>query len=307
MSRRKNTGRNITGILVLDKPCGKGSNESLQIVKRLFNARKAGHTGSLDKLASGLLPLCFGEATKLSGFLLNADKRYQTTVRLGERSTTGDAEGEILETRPVPDLDQGRIDAVLQRFTGEISQVPPMFSAVKVAGQRLYKLAHQGKTIDREARQVTIHELRLQRFQSPDLELDVTCSKGTYIRTLAEDIGEALGCGARVQRLRRVCAGPFRAEQMVQLDTVEAAARDSGTTALDALLLPAESALEDVPKVSLPEASAFYLKQGQPVLVPHAPTQGLVRLYRGHGHFIGVGEVLDDGRVAPRRLFRGPI
>jgi len=306
VGRRRIKGRNISGILVLDKPRKKGSNESLQIVKQLFNARKAGHTGSLDKLASGVLPICLGEATKVSGFLLNADKRYVAKVRLGEVSATGDAEGEILECRPVPALREHQVLDVLADFTGEIEQIPPMFSALKHQGQRLYKLAHQGKTVEREPRPVTIHTLDLVALEGESLEIDVRCSKGTYIRTLAEDIGEALGCGGRVDSLRRVEAGPFVAEQMVGLEELEQLAVD-GLAALDALLLPAEAALGDLHALSLSESLAFYLSQGQPVLVPHSPTQGMVRLHRSGGEFIGVGEVLDDGRIAPRRLFATPI
>ncbi len=301
MSRRRPRGRPISGILPLDKPVGLGSNEVLQQVKRLYRARKAGHTGSLDRLASGLLPICLGEATKMSGFLLNADKRYLATVRLGVTTTTGDAEGEVTATRPVPVLERGEVEAVLARFTGEISQVPPMHSAIKVRGQRLYKLAHRGLVVEREARTVTIHELTLLGLDRESLELEVACSKGTYIRTLAEDIGEALGCGGHVCALRRTEVGPFRGGQMVTLEQLETNAAE-GLEALDARLLPAEAALADCPRVSLPENAAYYLRRGQPVLVAHAPTGGWVRIYAGEGEFVGVGEVLDDGRIAPRRL-----
>ena len=305
MGRNRSKGRDITGLLILDKPTGRGSNESLQIVKRLFQARKAGHTGSLDRLACGLLPICLGEATKVSGFLLNADKRYLTTVRLGEQTTTGDAEGEVIASKPVPELNESDVKVVLAQFRGEIEQVPPMFSAVKVQGQRLYKLAHQGKTIKRSARKVTIHDISLDRLEGADLHIAVHCSKGTYIRTLAEDIGAKLGCGGRVDALRRISAGPFEAAQMVTLEELHRVAEE-GLDALDALLLPAEYALAQLPKVEVPQASAFYLRQGQPVLVPHAPTEGCVRLFFGEHDFLGVGEVLDDGRIGPRRLFKSP-
>ena len=298
-------GRPIDGILVLDKPVGMGSNESLQVVKRLFRARKAGHTGSLDRLASGLLPICMGEATKISGYLLNADKRYETCVRLGARTRTGDAEGEVIENRAVPRYSRSRVDEVLSEFVGLIEQIPPMHSAIKHQGQRLYKLAHQGIEVERKARQVRIHHLDLLDQQADRLFVDVKCSKGTYIRTLAEDIGERLGCGAHVEALRRLEAGPFDIDASTSLDTVRERSRE-GLEALDAMLLPAEAGLSDWPEVHIPQRVAYYLEQGQPVLVPHAPTDGFVRIYSKSGGFLGVGEVQDDGRIAPRRLLRRP-
>ena len=296
-------GRNVNGILLLDKPVGIGSNEALQKVKRLFHARKAGHTGSLDRLASGLLPICFGEATKMSGFLLNADKRYLSTFKLGVVTSTGDAEGEVLESNPVENYSDRRIGQALDQFVGEISQIPPMHSAIKYQGQRLYKLAHQGKVVEREPRTVTVYRLDLTSRDTEALHVDITCSKGTYIRTLAEDVGRALGCGASVSRLHRVGSGPFDHSAMHTLSELESLA-EGGLEPLDALLMPAESALDDYPRVDLSEDAVFYVKQGQPVLVPHAPTSGWVRIYRKTDRFIGVGEVLDDGRVAPRRLLR---
>ncbi len=301
MGRRRESGRRIDGILLLDKPVGVGSNEALQRVKRLFRARKAGHTGSLDRLASGLLPLCFGEATKMSGYLLNADKCYESTFRLGVTTTTGDAEGEVVDTRPVGPLDAARVEAALARFRGTIEQVPPMFSAIKVKGQRLYKLAHQGMTVERDARTVTIHALELRGIGEDRISVFVRCSKGTYVRTLAEDVGEALGCGASVVELRRTGAGPFSGDAMHPLEEVERLAEE-GTDALDALLLPLEAAVADWPRVDLAEGLVFYVRQGQPVLVPHAPTEGWVQLFARGERFMGVGEVLDDGRIAPRRL-----
>ena len=286
---------------------GTGSNDALQVVKRLYNARKAGHTGSLDRLACGLLPICLGEATKMSGFLLNADKRYQAVVRLGERSTTGDAEGEIVERRDVPRLDMHEIEAVLARFRGEIQQVPPMHSAVKVGGQRLYKLAHKGVTIERESRPVTIHELRAVDFDGRDLRSEGGRGRRRgvdhpHTRTLAEDIGEALGPGARIEALRRTGSGPFAGDDMVTLDELAAIAERDGAEALDALLLPMQTAVAQWPELHLSESVAYYLRMGQPVLVPRAPTSGMVCLFRDRERFIGVGEVLDDGRIAPRRL-----
>ncbi len=305
MSRRRNKGRNVNGILLLDKPSGLTSNAALQIVKRLFQAAKAGHTGSLDPLASGLLPICLGEATKVSGFLLDADKHYRVRCKLGERTATGDAEGEVIETRPVEGLDAARIEAVFERFRGDIEQVPPMYSALKHQGQRLYALARQGVEVERQARQVTIHSLVLLAWDPPYLDLDVRCTKGTYVRTLAEDIGETLGCGAHVAELRRLGVGPYDQAGMVGLDRLQDLVAAEGPAALDALLLPIETALSQWPDVRLSADAAFYLRQGQPVVVPHAPTSGWVRLYAGDRQFLGMGEILDDGRVAPKRLMAG--
>ncbi|MFN2338945.1 MAG: tRNA pseudouridine(55) synthase TruB, partial [Gammaproteobacteria bacterium] len=266
-------------------------------------AQKAGHTGSLDPLATGVLPICLGEATKASAFLLDADKHYRVVCKLGETTSTQDAEGEVLETRPVGDYDLAELEAVLDRFRGPQEQVPPMFSAVKHEGQRLYKLARQGIEVERKARTIVIHELGLLSWESPNLEIEVHCSKGTYVRTLAEDIGEVLGCGAHVTALRRTGVGPYGGDDLVTLEQLEALAGE-GYAHLDALLLPMESALAQWPGVRLTGDAAFYLRQGQPVLVPKAPTSGWVRLYEGESTFLGMGEILDDGRVAPRRLMK---
>jgi tRNA pseudouridine55 synthase len=302
MGRHRGNERRVDGILLLDKPSGLTSNAALQKVKRLYRARKAGHTGSLDPLASGLLPVCLGEATKVSGFLLDADKHYWVSCRLGVCTTTADAEGEVLETRPVDAVTEKRLLEVMERFTGLIEQIPPMYSAVKHQGQRLYALARQGVEVEREPRRVTIHAMELLAFHPPMVEIDVRSSKGTYIRSLVEDIGEVLGCGAYVADLRRLGVGPYSAAAMVTLDALEARLASGGEAALDALLLPMESGLSQWPDVRLTGDAAYYLRQGQPVLVPHAPTAGLVRLYEGQRRFLGVGEILDDGRVAPRRL-----
>jgi tRNA pseudouridine55 synthase len=299
--RHRHKGRPVNGILLLDKPIGLTSNDALQEVKHLYKARKAGHTGSLDPLASGLLPICLGEATKASGFLLDADKHYRMTCRLGVRTTTGDAEGEVLETRPVGALDAAALEAVLDRFRGPIQQVPPMYSAVKHQGERLYKLARQGVEVAREARTVVIRELTLLAMNLPELELDVHCTKGTYVRTLAEDIGDLLGCGAHVTTLRRLGVGPYDEAGMITLADLKQLLLQ-GFEALDAILLPVETALAQWPGVRLSSDAAFYLRQGQPVLVPHAPTSGWVRLYQGEHQFLGMGQILDDGRVAPKRL-----
>jgi tRNA pseudouridine55 synthase len=303
MGRRRVRGRDVNGILLLDKPTGITSNDALQQVKRLYFAKKAGHTGSLDPLASGVLPICMGEATKVSAFLLDADKRYQVRCQLGVRTTTGDAEGDVMGTRPVPEFDQQRIESVLEGFRGSIDQIPPMYSALKHQGQRLYKLARKGVEVEREPRQVNIYELT-QRNRGEDwIDIDVHCSKGTYVRTLVEDIGEKLGCGAHVCALRRTAVGPYDDHQLVTLDSLKEL-KDKDMPAMDALLLPIESALSQWPDVNLSNDAAFYLQQGQPVLVPHAPTSGWVRLYQGDHTFLGMGEILDDGRVAPRRLMK---
>ena len=303
MARRRNRGRNVNGILLLDKPLGVTSNAALQQVKRLYRAAKAGHTGNLDPLATGLLPICFGEATKISSFLLDSDKRYVGTIKLGVITRTADAEGEVLETRPVGDYSEAQIREVLDRFTGEIEQVPPMHSAVKVNGTPLYKLAHKGLEIERKPRTVTIYSIALLRHEGDELEIEIHCSKGTYVRTLAEEIGEALGCGGHLSALRRTASGPFTLDEAVTMEQIEAAAEE-GNAALDALLLPIERALDDWPAVNLTDNSAYYVQQGQPVLVPQAPTSGWVRLHRPDGGFLGVGHILDDGRVAPKRLIK---
>jgi len=300
--RRQNPNlRRVNGILLLDKPAGITSNAALQTVKRMYMARKAGHTGSLDPLATGLLPLCFGEATKVSGFLLDADKDYRVICRLGARTTTGDAEGEVVEERSTDGIAEQQFTALLDEFTGELEQIPPMYSALKHKGERLYKLARQGVEVERQARQVTIYELQLVHFEAPLVEIRVRCSKGTYVRTLVEDIGERLGCGAHVAGLRRLGVGPFDGTGMVSMEQLETVASE-GHYALDQLLLPMESGLTQWPDVRLTGDAAFYLRQGQPVLVPRAPTAGWVRLYEGESRFLGMGEILDDGRVAPRRL-----
>ena len=304
MGRRRNSGRPVTGILLLDKPLGLSSNEALQRVKRYYRAAKAGHTGSLDPLATGLLPCCLGDSTKFSAFLLDADKRYRVRVRLGETTATGDAEGEVLERAPIDGVTEARLREVLADFLGPIDQLPPMYSAVKHQGQRLYELARQGLEVERQPRRIEIHALELLSMELPEIELDVHCSKGTYVRTLAEDIGRELGCGAHVSALRRTGVGPY-AEPDVSFVTGEqiaALAEAEDFAALDALLLPLDSALAHCTALKLSADSAFYLGQGQAVLVPQAPTEGLVRLYDPSAHFLGVGEIRDDGKVQPKRL-----
>lgn len=299
MARRKNKGRPVNGVILLDKPINMSSNHALQKVKRLFDARKAGHTGSLDPLATGMLPICLGEATKISAFLLDANKTYRFKCQLGTRTATADAEGEVIETRAFEHIGLHDVEQVIPRFIGDIEQVPPMYSALKQDGQRLYDLARQGIEVERKSRPVTIFSLEILGFEQGELELLVRCSKGTYVRTLAEDIGEALGCGAYITELRRLSVGPYDG-QMVTLEQLQEQA-DAGFDALDGMMLGIDSGISDWPEVRLDADSAYYIKLGQPVQVARAPTEGWVRIY-DEQHFLGVGEIQDDGRVAPRRM-----
>lgn len=303
MARRRR-GRDVSGILVLDKPQGLSSNDAVQKAKRLFHARKVGHTGALDPLATGVLPLCFGEATKFSQYLLTSDKKYLAELKLGIATNSGDADGAIIGEQPVRDVTRERVEAALRFFRGEIDQVPSMFSAVKHQGQPLYKLARQGIEIEREARRVKIYCNDIVALDGDSLTLSIHCSKGTYVRTIAQELGEHLGCGAHVAALRRLAAGPYGEMDLVTVDTLESALQSEGS--LDRFLLPVASAVGDWPEVRLNDDTAYYVRQGQPVIVPHAPAHGWVRLCEqldeGATRFLGIGEVLDDGRVAPRRL-----
>ncbi|MEM7016167.1 MAG: tRNA pseudouridine(55) synthase TruB [Pseudomonadota bacterium] len=299
MSRRRSQGRNIHGVLLLDKPIGITSNDALQQAKRLFKARKAGHTGSLDKLATGLLPLCFGHATKVASFLLDADKRYHAVCQLGQTTETGDAEGEITSSRPVEHIQCADVEQILTQFLGSQEQIPPMYSALKRDGKKLYELARQGITVEREARPIEIYSLELMDFHEGSMTLDVSCSKGTYIRTLAEDIGEALGCGAHVSSLRRVSVGLL--QDMISFETLENLAQ-AGFEQLDQTLMPIEDSLPDWPTVEVAGDMAYYMRQGQSMQVPQAPTEGWVRLFDKDTGFMGIGHILPDGRVAPKRL-----
>ncbi|TBU78537.1 tRNA pseudouridine(55) synthase TruB [Phytopseudomonas daroniae] len=303
MAQVKRIRRKVDGIILLDKPKGFSSNAALQKVRWLLNAEKAGHTGSLDPLATGVLPLCFGEATKFSQYLLDADKGYETVMQLGVTTTTADAEGEVLERREVK-VAAADIEALLPRFRGDISQIPPMYSALKRDGQPLYKLARAGEVVEREARSVTIARLELLDCTADKASLAVDCSKGTYIRTLVEDIGQLLGCGAHVAELRRVKAGPFGLVQTVSLEELERVHAEGGNEAVDRFLQPVDSGLEHWPLLSFSEHSSFYWLQGQPVRASDAPKFGMVRVQDHNGRFIGIGEVSEDGRIAPRRLIR---
>ncbi len=298
---RRTTGRKLNGILLLDKPKHQSSNHALQRVKRLYQARKAGHTGSLDPLATGMLPICFGIATRLSAFLLDADKHYTVRVRLGITTTTGDMEGEQQQIRSTAGIQQADIQAAMQQFLGTTEQIPPMYSALKHEGQRLYKLARAGVEVARKQRIITLHAIQLDAVEGEEFTMQVHCTKGTYVRTLAEDIGEVLGCGAHVTGLHRTGVGPYSAQPMISMPELEAAA-EQGEEALDALLIPSDSAIPDWPMVVLNADQSYYLQQGQAVQVAKAPTEGWVRLYQEPEQFLGVGEILSDGRVAPRRL-----
>jgi tRNA pseudouridine55 synthase len=303
MGCRSKKGRNVSGFLLLDKPAGITSNAALQAVKKLFNANKAGHTGSLDPLATGVLPLCFGEATKFSQYLLDADKRYLARIKLGVTTDSGDADGKILETKDVPVIDEAELENVLANYRGEIAQIPSMFSALKVDGQPLYKLARQGIEIERKERIVQIYQLDVVDRCEDEITVDVRCSKGTYVRSLAEDIGRDLGCGAHVNGLRRIGAGPFTIGETVTMDELEALA---GFDQLDEKLLPISSSVKSWPSVALTDITASYVRQGQAVQVANAPTQGWVSLFEEmtdiDDEFIGVGEIQEDGKIAPRRL-----
>lgn len=293
--------QNIDGILLLNKPVGISSNKALTEVKKIFNPKKAGHTGSLDPLASGMLPICLGEATKFSQYLLEADKEYYVEGKLGVRTTTGDAEGSIVETRDLPTDLASKIDVVLDKFRGEIQQIPSMYSALKFKGRPLYEYAREGIEIERASRSVNIKELTLISYAHDRLVLLVKCSKGTYIRTLIEDIGEQLGVGAYVSMLCRTYVAPYEDRPMVTLEKLKELA-DADRQLLKEQLLPIDSALSGWPLLTLTESLTYYIKQGQPIIVPKAPTEGLVRLVSNQQAFLGVGEILTDGRVAPRRL-----
>ncbi len=308
MGRPRRRGRDIHGVLLLDKPQGMSSNDVLQKVKRLYNANKAGHTGALDPLATGMLPICLGEATKFSQYLLDADKRYRVIARLGQRTDTSDADGNIVEERPLQ-FTQQQLEQALEHFRGDTQQVPTMFSALKYQGRPLYDYARQGITVPREARPITVYELLFIRWEGEELELEIHCSKGTYIRTIIDDLGERLSCGAHVSMLRRLQVDRYPAEKMVTLAQLQqwvADADAAGTPAamqLDPLLLPMDTPAAAYPMVSLPQASSHWFKLGQAVQVAGAPSDGLVRVFEMEtDKFLGMAQIDDQGRVAPKRL-----
>lgn len=307
MARRRK-GRPINGVVLIDKPTGISSNDTLQKVKRLFFAEKAGHTGALDPLATGMLPICLGEATKFSQFLLDSDKRYRVIAKLGERTNTSDSDGEVVETREV-NVDRETLISCIEKFRGETDQVPSMFSALKYQGRPLYEYARQGIEVPRESRKITVYDIVLHRFENDEVEMEVHCSKGTYIRTIVDDLGEMLGCGAHVTMLRRTGVAKYPYENMVTLEQlnelVEQAHREerSPYDVLDALLLPMDTAVQDLPEVNLVAELVDMVQHGQAVQVFGAPTDGIVRMTGGEEKlFLGVAEIDNDGKVAPKRL-----
>jgi len=296
---KKRKGLPVNGMLLLDKPIGCSSNQALQKAKFLLNAQKAGHTGSLDPLATGLLPLCFGETTKISGMFLHADKTYTVSIRLGITTETGDSEGTVISRQEV-DIQEESLLSTLDRYRGDFMQTPPMYSALKQNGQPLYKLARQGVTVKREARPVTVYSLDILNWEQDLLELKVSCSRGFYIRTLAEDIGNDLGCGAHVEVLRRTQVGDFRVDQAITMDQLEAILSPQDRAKV---LLATDEGLAHLPEVRLPENLARYIKLGQSIRASNTTLPGLVRVYAETTGFIGLGEISSDFKLSPKRLF----
>ena len=302
MSKPRKRGRDIHGVFLLDKPQGMSSNDIMQKVKRIFQANKAGHTGALDPLATGMLPICLGEATKFSQFLLDADKRYLVTAKLGERTDTSDAEGQIVETREVK-VKTPEILTALEQFRGNILQVPTMFSALKHNGKPLYEYARQGITVEREARPITIFELNFIEYNAPYLTLEVHCSKGTYIRTLVDDLGEALGCGAHVTMLRRTAVADYPTEKMLDWNTLQALAEPQDLSLLDALLLPIDTAVAKLPALTLNESQTQSIGFGQRIKFDNLNRlQGQVRLFSHENRFLGVAVIDENNVIRPQRL-----
>ena len=295
----KRIKRNVNGVLLLDKPLGFSSNQALQKVKWLYSAAKAGHTGTLDPLATGLLPICLGEATKFAQYVTDADKTYFATIKLGATTTTGDAEGEVLTTSAV-NVNKAQFQAAAQQFVGEISQMPPMYSALKHEGKPLYEYARSGVDIARQSRLITIKNIILNEFLGDIAQITVTCSKGTYIRTLAEDIGAALGCGAHLIGLRRTETAGYLLAQVITIEQLEALP----IAAREALLLPVDSAIESLPKIILNTDAAFYIIQGQAVWQAGKVPNSDLRLYDENNTFLGLGFLQDDGKIAPKRLIQ---
>lgn len=307
MARRRR-GRPIDGVLLLDKPTSISSNDALQKIKRMYFAEKAGHTGALDPLATGMLPICLGEATKFSQFLLDSDKRYRVIAKLGERTNTSDSDGEVVQIREVK-VDRGLLERCIAKFRGTTEQIPSMFSALKYQGKPLYEYARQGIEVPREPRKITVFEIKLIRFEGHEVEMEVHCSKGTYIRTITDDLGEMLGCGAHVTYLRRIGVSHYPYERMVTLEQLEALIEQAKQQEvdpyelLDPLLLPMDTAVQDLPEVNMQSSLIGYVQQGQAVQVPGAPTEGIVRMTAGEERlFLGIAHIDDDGRVAPKRL-----
>ena len=302
MSKPRKRGRDIHGVFLLDKPQGMSSNDIMQKVKRIFQANKAGHTGALDPLATGMLPICLGEATKFSQFLLDADKRYLVTAKLGERTDTSDAEGQIVETRDV-NVKTSEILTALEPFLGDILQVPTMFSALKHNGKPLYEYARQGITVEREARPITIFELNFIEYNAPYLTLEVHCSKGTYIRTLVDDLGEVLGCGAHVTMLRRTAVADYPTEKMLDWNALQSLAAQQDLSLLDTLLLPMDTAVAKLPTLTLNESQAQSIGFGQRIKFDNLNRlQGQVRLFSHENRFLGVAVIDENNVIRPQRL-----
>jgi tRNA pseudouridine55 synthase len=309
LARRRNRGRSVNGIFLLNKPLDRSSNQALQRVKNLFDANKAGHTGALDPLATGVLPICLGEATKFSQFLLDSDKHYRSTFVLGVATETGDCDGDTVSQADASALTQNQIDSAIEAFRGEIQQIPSMYSALKHNGQPLYKLARQGIEVERDARTINVYKFEILDFRpGPQAELDVEVhvSKGTYVRTLAEDLGAALGCGAHVSALHRHIAGPFTEQESMTVPELEKLRENCEAPELDYLLKPMDIAVADRMAVELSEIVAGYFQLGQEVMSTQAFRNGqegdIVRVFREGGAFLGVGTVTEDGKVAPKRL-----
>ena len=302
MGRRNKKGRNITGIIVIDKPTGRSSNHVLQQVKRLFDAKKAGHTGSLDPLATGVLPICLGEATKLSAYLLDGDKRYHVTCQLGVITDTGDADGEVLEQLSIPNLTQQQLRDVIEQFRGKQGQVPPMYSALKHKGQPLYNLARQGIEVERKSREVTIYDIELISFTADSFTLDVSCSKGTYIRTLVGDISHVLGTGGHVTMLRRMESAGYEITKAISIEQLETVA-EQGIAVLDKQLLPSEEALPDWPSITIDDQQISALRHGQTIQVLDYYKSAKIRLFDQQNTFLGLGEMTETGTVSPKRVF----
>lgn len=302
MSRPRKKGRDVHGVFLLDKPQGVSSNDIMQKVKRLFKANKAGHTGALDPLATGMLPICLGEATKFSQFLLDSDKRYVVTAKLGERTDTSDAEGQVVQSREV-NVAEADILAALPAFRGEILQVPTMFSALKHNGKPLYEYARAGITVEREARPITIFELKFIDYQAPFLTLEVHCSKGTYIRTLVDDLGEALGCGAHVTMLRRLAVADYPIEEMMPIEDLALLADSFPSSELDRLLLPMDTAVASLPQLNLTAEQTKAVGFGQRVKFENTQAlNGLVRLFSENGQFLGIAEITAGNIIRPNRM-----
>ena len=292
----------VDGLLLLNKPSGMTSNRALQVVRRLINARKAGHTGSLDPAATGMLPLCFGEATKVCAYLLDADKTYRVTAELGSLTDTGDADGEVIDTADVPERTADDWNEILQGFCGESTQIPPMYSALKKDGKRLYELARKGETVERAARPIRIHEISLLEFAGSRMVFRVSCSKGTYIRVLVEDIARKGGTIAHTVRLHRETVGDFESAKMLDMAALEALA-EQGLEQIRAELLPADVALAELPEVSVSAEEALKFCGGMAVSAVVEDQEGLARVYEAGKRFLGVGELSGDGMLAPRRVF----